>query len=157
MDLQYLKLVQHSTGCCLTSIGAGSQKIDNVLVVSQVAQDLQFRHQGFPLIWMSAGCKTHSINGHHCIIHIRTCEMKDLGLQYEALSDVFSTLSGKGSDLTVKQEVLASTHLLTFSQPLASHFPSHLPDRKLWPQQPSQKLLHPGSFLVGQKMQQENV
>lgn len=34
----------------LTSIGAGSQQIDNVLVVTQVAQDLQLRHQGLPLV-----------------------------------------------------------------------------------------------------------
>lgn len=36
----------------LTSIGAGSQQIDNVLVMTQVAQDLQLRHQGLPLIWV---------------------------------------------------------------------------------------------------------
>lgn len=52
----------HQT-CWLTSVGAGSQQIDNVLVVTQVAQDLQFRHQGLPLIWVGIcyGRTTHTV------------------------------------------------------------------------------------------------
>lgn len=42
--------VLFTTFCCLTSICAGPQEVDDVLVVSQVAQDLQFRHQSLPLI-----------------------------------------------------------------------------------------------------------
>lgn len=38
------------TGCWLTSVGAGSQQVDDVLVVTQVAQDLQLRHQSLPLV-----------------------------------------------------------------------------------------------------------
>lgn len=38
-------------------MGAGSQKVDYVLVLAQVTHDLQFRHEGLLLIGVSRGCK----------------------------------------------------------------------------------------------------
>ena len=39
----------------LTSVGAGSQKVDYVFVLAQMTHDLQLRHEGFLLIGVSRG------------------------------------------------------------------------------------------------------